>query len=96
MPLIELKGIYKHYRQGGLLGGKQTVPVLKGVDLTLEAGKCLGLLGASGCGKSTTGRIVLGLEPPDAGTVFYRGKNITDLKGEEKQRWRKNTQVVFQ
>lgn len=96
MKLIELENIYKSYRQGGLFGGKKSVEVLKGVSLTLEPGRCLGLLGASGCGKSTTGRLALGLELPDQGRILYKGRDLRQMNREERRRWRRNCQVVFQ
>lgn len=96
MKLIELEGIHKSYRQGGLFGEKNSVRVLKGVNLTIEAGRCLGLLGASGCGKSTTGRLALGLEPPDRGRVLYKGLDLKRMNRAEKRLWRRNCQVVFQ
>lgn len=96
MNLIELSGIHKHYHQGGFLGGKKTVAVLNGVDLAIKPGRCLGLLGTSGCGKSTAGRLALGLEKPDSGKVLYKGRDLSTLTGDEKRRWRRNSQVVFQ
>ena len=96
MTLLELKDVRKSYRQGGFFGNREAVGVLNGVDLRIEAGRCLGLLGASGCGKSTTGRIVLGLERPDSGRVLYQGRDIGALTGEDRQAWRRNCQVVFQ
>jgi len=96
MSMIELQDVYKSYRQGGLFGGKKSVEVLKGVSLTLEPGRCLGLLGASGCGKSTTGRLVLGLEAPDRGRILYKGRDLKELNPEERRLWRRNCQVVFQ
>jgi len=96
VKLIELEGIHKSYRQGGLFGGKKAVTVLKGVNLTVEAGRCLGLLGSSGCGKSTTGRLALGLEPPDQGRVLYKGLDLNRMNRAEKRLWRRNCQVVFQ
>jgi len=96
MSLIELVGIRKSYRQGGILGGRRSVEVLRGVDLAIEPGRCLGLLGVSGCGKSTTGRLILGLEEPDAGAVLYKGRNLRGLNRQEKSLFRRNSQVVFQ
>jgi len=96
MNLIELQGVRKYYRQGGLLGAKNKVEVLNGVDLVVRPGQCLGLLGASGCGKSTAGRLALGLEKPDAGGVFYKGRDLKELSGEEWKNFRRNSQVVFQ
>jgi nickel transport system ATP-binding protein len=96
MYLIELKGVQKSYRQGGLLGGRRRIGVLNGLDLKIKSGGCLGLLGASGCGKSTTGRLILGLEQPDEGSIFYKGRDLRELKGAERREFRRNSQVVFQ
>jgi nickel transport system ATP-binding protein len=96
MNLIELKGVRKSYRQGGILGKRRRVDVLDGIDLTINQGGCLGLLGASGCGKSTTGRLILGLEPPDEGKMLYKGRDMRELNSEEKLVFRRNSQVVFQ
>lgn len=96
MSLLELQDVRKSYRQGGFFGHREVVKVLDGVDLKVEPGRCLGLLGASGCGKSTTGRILLGLERPDAGTVLYQGRDIAGLTGQDRRDWRRNCQVVFQ
>jgi ABC-type dipeptide/oligopeptide/nickel transport system, ATPase component len=96
MNLIELAEIRKTYRQGGLFGQRRSAEVLRGVNLRIEAGRCLGLLGSSGCGKSTTGRILLGLEAPDGGAVLYKGRDIAGLDAEAKRDFRRNCQVVFQ
>ncbi|MDR2613259.1 MAG: ATP-binding cassette domain-containing protein [Deltaproteobacteria bacterium] len=94
--LIEVVNVRKSYRQGGLFGGKNKVDVINGVDLRVEAGRCLGLLGASGCGKSTVGRLILGLEYPDSGRILWKGGDINAFGGEERRLWRRNNQVVFQ
>ena len=96
MSLIELCKVSKTYRQGGLFGGRRSVEVLKDLNLAIEPGRCLGLLGASGCGKSTAGRLALGLEAPDGGVIFYKGQDLRSLSKEEKKLFRRNTQVVFQ
>jgi nickel transport system ATP-binding protein len=93
--LIELKDVHKSYRQGTLFGKNSEREILHGVNLDVRAGECLGLLGESGCGKSTTARIALGLESC-GGEVRYKGKNI---RGMDKTAWRdyrRNAQVVFQ
>ena len=96
MYLLELKNIYKSYRRGGLFGSKERFEVLKGVNLGLEKGACVGLLGRSGSGKSTLGRIALNLEPPDSGQVLFQGRRLDELTKKEYLEYRRNTQVVFQ
>lgn len=96
MHLLELKGIHKSYRRGGLFGNKKRFEVLKGINLKLEKGDCIGLLGRSGSGKSTLGRVVLNLEPPDSGKVFYQGRWLKEMTQQDYRDYRKNTQVVFQ
>jgi nickel transport system ATP-binding protein len=94
--LLEVRGVEKRYRRGGLFGRQQPVPVLRGVSLALAEGDTLGLIGRSGSGKSTLGRIVLGLERPDAGTVLFQGRNLHDLSEAERRGVRRDLQVVFQ
>jgi nickel transport system ATP-binding protein len=94
--LLEVRGVEKGYRRGGLFRRGEPFPVLRGVDLTLEQGASLGLIGRSGSGKSTLGRIVLGLERPDAGEVLFQGKNLHDLPEADRRRVRRDLQVVFQ
>jgi nickel transport system ATP-binding protein len=96
LHLLELKGICKSYQRGGLFGNKERFEVLKEVNLKLEKGDCVGLLGRSGSGKSTLGRIVLNLEPPDSGKLFYQGRWVKEMTKQEYSNYRKNTQVVFQ
>jgi nickel transport system ATP-binding protein len=96
MNVLRVANIHKSYRQGGMFGRGKPSRVLSGVELALEKGECLGLVGRSGCGKSTLTRIVLGLEKPDAGTVFYKDRDIQSLKGRSWREYRRNVQVVFQ
>lgn len=96
MSVISVENVSKSFRQGGIFGKRTPLKVLGGVHLTLGQGECLGLVGRSGCGKSTLGRLILGLERPDAGTVRFKGREIHTLKGEEWRDFRRNVQVVFQ
>ncbi|GAB6096958.1 nickel import ATP-binding protein NikE [Desulfatiferula olefinivorans] len=96
MALIELKGVCKSYRQGGVFRSRRVHRVLESVDLAIRPGECLGLLGRSGSGKSTLGRLVLGLERPEAGEAMYEGVSIHNLNGEAYRTFRRNVQVVFQ
>lgn len=96
MSLVELVKVGKTYRQGGAWGARRSVRAVDNVSLSIEAGRCLALVGASGSGKSTLGRLVLGLEKPDVGSVLYKGRDFGLLRGEERRRARRNIQVVFQ
>lgn len=94
--IVEVREVFKNYRQGGVFGRSRKIEVLKNINLDLEEGECLGLLGSSGSGKSTLGRLVLGLESPDSGTIAYQGRDLKSLAKDERCQWRREVQVVFQ
>ncbi len=98
-PLLEVSGLHKEFpSNGGLLGFTRHEPIraVRGVSFELARGETLGLVGESGCGKSTTGRIVARLLEPTAGTVRLAGDDVTSLRGEELRRLRRSVQVIFQ
>ncbi|MEF8841921.1 MAG: ABC transporter ATP-binding protein [Haloarculaceae archaeon] len=93
--LVEVNGLRTYYESGGLLSSTP-VKAVDGVDLHIERGETLGLVGESGCGKTTLGRTLVQLEDATAGEVLFDGRDITRLRGAELKEWRKNAQMVFQ
>lgn len=89
--LLEVRGLKKFYPTP-----KGELHAVDGVSFTLERGKTIGIVGESGCGKTTTGRAILRLTEPTAGEVFFEGKPITTLGREQMRRMRKDMQIVFQ
>jgi len=97
-PLLEVKNLVKHFPQkAGFLSRRSgIVRAVDGVSFTLDSGETLGLVGESGCGKTTTGRIVLSLLRPTSGEVIFQGRNVHTLQKEELRRLRKEMQIIFQ
>ncbi len=99
IPLLQVKGLEKHYPiHKGILFSREVAQVraVDGVDFSIAAGETLGLVGESGCGKTTTARLVLGLERPTAGNILLDGRSCQDLSGPELQEYRAGVQAVFQ
>ncbi len=97
-PLLEVRGLRMHFPVSeGLLGRKVgDVKAVDGIDFTVRRGETLGLVGESGCGKTTTGRCVLRLEKPTAGQIIFDGVDIASLGGKQLQALRQRIQVIFQ
>ena len=90
-PLLEVKNLRKYF--------KTTKGMLHAVDdvtFTIEKGKTLGVVGESGCGKSTTGRAILRLIEPTAGEVLFEGQDVVKLSAEEMRKKRTDMQIIFQ
>ncbi|NJP42484.1 ABC transporter ATP-binding protein [Actinacidiphila epipremni] len=97
--LLEVRGLAKHFPVMGGFPFKRQVGAVKavdGVDLTVRAGESFGLVGESGCGKSTTGRLVTRLLEPTAGSISYRGRDITHASRKELAPVRSEIQMIFQ
>ena len=97
--LLEVENLAKYYEvKRGLLFGRHvgSVRAVDGVSFSLGRGETLALVGESGCGKSTTARLVLRLIEPTAGTVRFEGTDITQMRGEPMRNLRRRMQIVFQ
>ena len=97
-PLLEVRGLTKHFpvRQGLLARRGLTVKAVDGVDFEVHPGETLGLIGESGCGKTTTSKLILRQEPPTSGTILFDGRDVTALRGADLLGYRRAVQVVFQ
>ncbi len=97
-PLLAVHGLRKHFSvMGGILAREiARVHAVDGVDLRIDPGETLGLVGESGCGKSTTGRCILRLIEPDSGEIRFRGRDVTHLRGEALRELRRDMQIIFQ
>ena len=98
MPLISVKNLKKSFPVYGGLWGKKVgeVKAVDDVSFTVEEGEVLGIVGESGCGKSTAGRTIIRLYEPSAGEVEFNGKNLFALDKEEMRKARRDLQMVFQ
>jgi oligopeptide/dipeptide ABC transporter ATP-binding protein len=97
--LIEARGLSKHFslRSGSFgVSKKAVVRAVDGIDLTIYRGETLGLVGESGCGKSTTGRLLLRLIEPTAGAIMHRGTDLTTLSAGQMRARRRDMQIIFQ
>ena len=96
-PLLEVKHLKKYYElKKGWFSPKQQVKAVDDVSFTVYRGETYGLVGESGCGKSTTGRAILRLQEANAGEIWFAGENIARLPYERMRRLRRRMQMVFQ
>jgi len=97
-PLLEARGVVKHFPvRSGLFGGSpKVVRAVDDVSFLIEPGTTLGLVGESGCGKTTTAKLILLLEKPTGGEIRFDGESLATLDAEGLRRYRKSVQAVFQ
>jgi len=96
--VIEAVGLSKHFQaKRSVFGGdKGVVRAVDGISFAIEPGRTLGMVGESGCGKTTTAKLVLGLEDPSGGEMRFEGRNLTGLDAAGRRHYRKSVQAVFQ
>lgn len=90
--LIEIKNLCKYFPAGK----KRTLKAVDNVSLTIAKGETLGLVGESGCGKTTCGRTILKLYPPTSGQIFFDGEDVSHIKGKGLLNFKKRAQMIFQ
>jgi peptide/nickel transport system ATP-binding protein len=97
-PLLELVDVHKEFRLGGglPLRPRRTVHAVSGVSLSVQPGETLGIVGESGCGKTTIGRMLVGLEQPTRGLIRFGGTDLATLRGRQLRRRRRDLQMMFQ
>jgi oligopeptide transport system ATP-binding protein len=98
-PILQVRGLVKHFPlTQGIVFKKQVgaVQAVDGVSFDLYPGETLGIVGESGCGKSTVAKLLMNLEEPTAGEILYRGEDVTSLSGKALKAVRRNIQMVFQ
>jgi ABC-type glutathione transport system ATPase component len=95
-PLLSVRGLTKHFTSGFFNGGRESLRAVDGVSFDILAGETLALVGESGCGKTTVGRLIAGLLRPTAGSMEFRSRSIVGLRGRPRRAITRHIQMVFQ
>jgi len=98
MNVLEAQGLTKHFnaRRGVFGGSRGVVRAVDDISFAIEKGRTLGVVGESGCGKTTTAKLVLGLEDPTSGSIRFQGQDLKTLNAVGRRQYRKSVQAVFQ
>jgi len=92
LPVIEVRNLKKHFK----VKNKGILHAVDGINFSVKPGETLGLVGESGCGKSTVGNVIMRLHKATEGEVLYKGSSVLDSKGSESMEFRKKIQIIFQ
>jgi dipeptide transport system ATP-binding protein len=95
-PVLETRGIIRDYVSGGMFGGARVVRALKGIDLKVDRGRTLAVVGESGCGKSTLARIITLIDAPTSGELLIDGSPVDMARDGVSRDMRRKVQIVFQ
>ncbi|WP_415379246.1 ABC transporter ATP-binding protein [Halosimplex sp. TS25] len=95
-PLLSVRDLRTYYDERSIFSRSPPVKAVDGVSFDVFEGETIGLVGESGCGKTTLGRTLLGLEEPTDGTITAEGRDVTDLSGDEAREWQQRVGMVFQ
>ncbi len=97
MNLFEIKNLKKHYEvKKGLFAKPTTIKAVNDISFEVKKGEILSIVGESGCGKSTTAKLLMTIEEPTSGAIFFEGRDITKFSEKELQEYRKKVQIIFQ
>lgn len=97
IPLLQVNNLKKWFPvKGKILSPKRHIKAVDGVSFSIREGETFGLVGESGCGKTTTGRLILRLIESTDGSIRFMGDNVLNLKGRRLKEFRRNTQIIFQ
>ena len=96
-PILELENLKVYFNVGGgFLKKKDVVKAVDGISLKIYPGETFGLVGESGCGKSTTGRAIVKINQPTEGRILVNGEDITKIKGTDLKQFKQDVQMIFQ
>src|SRR5262249_34366983 len=97
MIVLQATDLSKHFpARRGILGERGVVRAVDGISFTVEGGRTLGVVGESGCGKTTTAKLVLGLEEPTGGSIRFEKRDLKELDSAARRHYRRSVQAVFQ